>query len=278
MQEGTPSRTAYRVALRRAAHQIFDRPLVFEDPLAVRILGNASRDLRAPDRASSKSLRAYLVARSAFAEDALRHAVARGVTQYLLLGAGLDTFAYRNPYPELTVFEVDHPATQRWKQSLLRQGGMTIPRSCLHVSIDFEMETLPERLQAFGFDPMAATQISWLGVVPYLTRDSFDVTLQFLSTLAHGSGVVLDYALPRELLNGREQLEFDSLAERVRLAGEPFQLFWPPEQMENRLGWAGFRVIDHLCKAGINQRFFAERGDGLEVLGSGGRLVGAVRS
>ncbi len=276
MQEGVASRTAYQVALRRAAHQLYDRPLVFNDPLALSILGDASRDLRAPDRASSKSLRAYLVARSAFAEEALRQAVHRGATQYLLLGAGLDTFAYRNPYPGLTVFEVDHPATQRWKQSLLRQGGVAVPENCVHVPLDLESESLTERLQACGFNPGAHTQVSWLGVVPYLTSESFDKTLSYLAGLAARSGLVLDYTLPRELLNEREQREFDSLAARVKQAGEPFQLFWTPEDMNNRLGLAGFHVTEDLDRTAINQRFFQARVDGLEVLGSGGRLVSAV--
>src|ERR1700712_1046583 len=137
MQEGTPSRTAYRVARRRAAHQVFDQPVVFPDPLALRILGLANADsrtleqsqLRAPARPSSISLRAFLVARSRFAEDAVHAGYDSGVRQYVLLGAGLDTFGYRNPHPDLRVFEVDHPATQEWKLDLLQQNSIAVPAS-----------------------------------------------------------------------------------------------------------------------------------------------------
>ena len=127
MQPAIASRTALRVALRRAAHQIHDEPLVFDDPVAVPILGPIhAEELRRtplrPDRPFSTSLRAFIVARSRLAEDNLGHAVTDGVRQYVLLGAGLDTFAYRNPYPQLRVFEVDHPATQEWKRDLLQRN------------------------------------------------------------------------------------------------------------------------------------------------------------
>ena len=278
MDSFRPSQTAYRVALRRAVHQTADRPIVFRDPLAVRILGTPAAEMRAPDRLSSKALRAFLVARSAFAEEVLAAAVSHGATQYLLLGAGLDTFAYRNPYPELHVFEVDHPATQAWKLGLLRKSGIAIPATSHHVPVDFEAQLLEVQLRAHGFDGAAVTQCSCLGVVPYLSREGFDATLALLSSLPHGSGLVLDYALPRDLLSPLEQREFDSLAERVRLVGEPFRLFLSPEQMKNRLGCAGFHVTDHLDRTGINQRYFTARNDGLEVRGSGGRLISAVRT
>ena len=128
MDPARPSRTALRVALRRAAHQLYDsRPLVFDDPIAVRILGPHAEEVqRTPGRMASRKprphsvgMRAFVVARSRYAEDLLARAVAAGVTQYVVLGAGLDTFAHRNPYPDLRVFEVDHPATQRWKRELL---------------------------------------------------------------------------------------------------------------------------------------------------------------
>src|SRR5580658_3273153 len=125
MDQAQPSRTALRVALRRAAHQLYDaQPLVLDDPIAVSILGDTyAEELRRtptrPDRPFSVGLRAFLVARSRYAEDTVGRAVVQGVTQYVLLGAGLDTFAHRNPYPQLRVFEVDHPATQQWKHELL---------------------------------------------------------------------------------------------------------------------------------------------------------------
>src|SRR5580704_7977283 len=156
MQDARPSRTALRVALRRAAHQLYDaRPLVLDDPVAVPILGESyaeelQRTPTRPDRPFSVGLRAFLVARSRYAEDTLAQAVARGVTQYVLLGAGLDTFAHRNPYPSLRVFEVDHPATQEWKRELLQGGDLREPEELTYVPVDFEREALAERLRASG--------------------------------------------------------------------------------------------------------------------------------
>src|ERR1700723_4721825 len=132
MEQAIPSKTALRVALRRAAHQIHDSPVVFDDPIAVALLGPAyAEELRRTplrdDRPFSIALRAFLVARSRYAEDNLKREVETGVNQYVLLGAGLDTFAYRNPYTQLRVFEGDYPATQQWKRELLQQNRIAIP-------------------------------------------------------------------------------------------------------------------------------------------------------
>src|SRR5580700_5018659 len=146
MEQSIASRTALRVALRRAARQIHDSPVVFNDPLAVAILGGTyAEELRRtplrPDRPFSIGLRAFLVARSRYAEDNLGRAVAAGVHQYVLLGAGLDTFAYRNPWPHLQVFEVDHPASQRWKRELLRNSRIAVPDDLTYVAVDFECQS-----------------------------------------------------------------------------------------------------------------------------------------
>lgn len=146
--QGTPSRTAFRVADRRAAHQLLDRPLVFEDPLAVRIIGGRGDK---KDNPMSRALRAFMAVRSRFAEDQLASALTRGVRQYVLLGAGLDTFAYRNP-SAVRVFEVDHPATQSWKRELLEQARITPPETVTFVAVDFERDNLQERLADSGFD------------------------------------------------------------------------------------------------------------------------------
>src|SRR6202034_3949516 len=127
-------------------------------------------------RPFSTALRAFIVARSRLAEDNLRHAVEKGVRQYVLLGAGLDTFAYRNPYPQLRVFEVDHPATQAWKRELLRENSITIPGNVRLVPVDFERQSLETELERAGFDMQAPAFFAWLGVVPYLTLDAFRST------------------------------------------------------------------------------------------------------
>jgi methyltransferase (TIGR00027 family) len=280
MEQAVPSRTALRVALRRAAHQLHDIPPVLHDPVAVAILGKAyAEELRRtplrPDRPYSIGLRAFVVARSRYAEDNLARAVRAGVEQYVLLGAGLDTFAYRNPYAQLRVFEVDHPATQQWKKALLRDNQIAIPDYVTYVPVDFESQSLTPQLLAAGFHPDALAFFAWLGVVPYLSLNAFRETLNFISAQPGESGLTLDYSQPREELPYFEQLARDSLASRVKDAGEPFQLFFTPDAMAAEL--RAFRAIEDLGVDEINSRFFANRTDQLAVKGSGGRLLSAWR-
>lgn len=282
LHAGTPSSTAYRVALRRAAHQIADQPLVFADPLALRILGldangcdplEVNKYLRAPKRPSSKGLRAFLVARARFAEDTVHLAVAAGVHQYVILGAGLDTFAYRNPYPQLTVFEVDHPSTQRWKRTLLRQANIPLPSRTIYVQADFQQGHVAECLKQAGFDPAQRTVFAWMGVVPYLQRSALEAMLQDLARGAAHSVLLMDYHLPRRALPAEEQLEFDSLAARVAATGEPFETWLEPAEARELLASHGWQVRQDLCRESINDRYFAGREDGLAVLRSGAHLV-----
>jgi methyltransferase (TIGR00027 family) len=279
MEEARPSRTALRVAMRRAAHQIYDaRPLVFEDPIAVPILGKqylpeVERTATKLHKPFSVSLRAFLVARSRYAEDSLAHAVSQGVTQYVLLGAGLDTFAHRNPYPQLRVFEVDHPATQQWKRELLESNGIASPHGLIYAPTDFEHQTLPEQLVRAGFDSDAPAFFAWLGVVPYLTLSAFRSTLSFIASRSSGSGVVLDYGLPRSALPFLEQLAHDSLASRVQLAGEPFQLFFTPDDIARE--FVGFQKLEDIGTPEINAHYLSTRSDNLRVRGSAGRLLRA---
>ena len=279
MHEARPSRTALRVALRRAAHQIVDaEPLVFDDPFAIRILGpELARELaRTPtraDRPHSIALRAFLLARSRFAEDTLAQAVSTGTTQYVLLGAGLDTFAHRNPHPQLHVFEVDHPPTQHWKRNLLTESSLPHPAQLHYAPVDFEQHSLANELIAAGFDPAQQTLFAWLGVVPYLTQAAFRETLAFIATQPAGSGVVMDYGQPRHVLPPLEQLAHDSLAARVALAGEPFQLFLTREEMRGEL--AAFAHVQDLGRDQINARYFSDRTDRLRLLGTAGRIVHA---
>jgi methyltransferase (TIGR00027 family) len=278
MQQAIPSRTALRVALRRAAHQIHDRPVVFRDPIAVPILGRTyAEELRrtpaGDDRPFSIAMRAHLVARSCYAEDNLRRAVGGGVTQYVLLGAGLDTFAYRNPWPQLHVFEVDHPATQAWKRELLQNNDIAAPENLTYAPVNFERESLAEQLQLAGFNFDAPAFFGWLGVVPYLTLTAFRATLAFVGNRPTGSGIVLDYGQPRAALPFLEQRAHDSLAARVQLAGEPFQLFFTPEEMAAEL--SGFRDLEDIGRDEINAHYFAERKDQLKIRGSAGRFVSA---
>src|SRR5271157_3517156 len=179
METGRASRTALRVAMRRAAHQILDQPRVLNDPIAVPLLGAGfAIDRQREMHPVGREFRAFMAARSRYVEDQLAAAVAQGVTQYVVLGAGLDTFAYRNPFPSLRVFEVDFPATQEWKRTMLAEAEIALPDGLTFVPLDFEHKTLGEGLGEAGFDGGSPAFFGWLGVVPYLTLDGFRATLE----------------------------------------------------------------------------------------------------
>ncbi len=283
MVEAVPSKTALRVALRRAAHQLYDaKPLVLDDPFAVRLLtARYAEELRRTPEPSrrgkarpySVGLRAYLVARSRYAEDLLARAMAGGVRQYVLLGAGLDTFAWRNSWPDMKVFEVDHPATQAWKRELARECGLGEPAGLTYVPLDFERESLASRLAQAGHVAGRPSFFAWLGVVPYLTLEAFRGTIAYVAAQPAGSGLVFDYGQPREALPFNEQLARDSLASRVELAGEPFRLFFTPRELAREL--AHFYDVEDLGSAELNERYFDDRADELRMLGTAGRMVSA---
>jgi methyltransferase (TIGR00027 family) len=266
MQTGKPSKTALRVAIRRAAHQIIDHPRVLDDPIAVQLLGPGfARDMERAMHPIARDFRAFMAARSRYVEDQLAIAVANGVTQYVILGAGLDTFAYRNPFPELRVFEVDFPATQEWKHFMLRDAGITPPESLTFVPLDFEHKTLTDGLADAGFSGRASTFFGWLGVVPYLTLDAFRATLHVVARLPAGSGISFDYAFAPETLSPKRRVIFDALSARVRAAGEPFKLFFTPEQMVSELRSAGFKGIEQSDSGQLNELYFRDRSDGLRL-------------
>jgi methyltransferase (TIGR00027 family) len=279
MQAGKFSRTAHRVAVRRAAHQLLDQPRVLDDPLALRIIGTtAAEELRSNPKehhAFSRAFRAFMAARSRYAEDELARAVAHGATQYVVLGAGLDTFAYRNPHPNLRVFEVDHPATQAWKRECLQAAAIAIPASLTFVPIDFEQQTLADGLVRAGVNPNAAAFFSWLGVTPYLTREACMTTLSFIAKMPPGSGVVFDFAVDHKLLNLGQRMALAALSRRVAAAGEPFQLFFDPEHLQEDLKNLGFHRTQLLQGKELNERYFKDRNDGLSVRGGLGHLIGA---
>jgi methyltransferase (TIGR00027 family) len=276
MLEDQPSRTAHRVALRRATHQLWDNPKVFDDPIALKIIpADASAELagsRPSESAPARFLRAFMVARSRFAEDHLAEAVARGVKQYVVLGAGLDTFAYRNPFPELQVFEVDYPATQAWKRQRLQMASIPIPSMLTFAPVDFEKDTLHAGLSQAGFKTDQPAFFSWLGVTPYLAEATVLATLKWISEHPQ-NGVAFDYAIPRSSLDFFHRMAFDALAARVAAAGEPFVGFFDPETLSHELQLMGFKHIEDLDGDEINARYFSGRADGLRVGGGLARLL-----
>lgn len=266
MKPDQPSATAYRVAMRRAAHQILDQPVVLEDHIALRIVGPrgaaAIRDQpKRFDSSFGRALRLFLVARSRCAEDALARAVTAGTRQYVILGAGLDTFAYRSPFPagRLRVYEVDMPATQAWKRDLLSRARIEVPSSLTFVPVDFETQSLSEQLRASGFRDDEPAFFSWLGVTMYLTRDAVLSTLGYVGGRPPGSGITFDYMLPPNRLPWLRRLGFYLVARRVAAAGEPWQTWFAPDDLARELRAMGFARLEELDGPALNQRYFRGR-------------------
>ena len=265
MQPGQPSRTALGAAGLRAAHQVLDGAAIFEDPLALRILGADAdallRDAEAESDPYRQRLRWFIAARSRIADDALAAAAKRGARQLVVLGAGLDTTAYRAlPSQDLRIFEVDHPATQTWKRARLAETGIALPAALTFVSVDFERETLADGLAAAGFDPAQQTFFTWLGVVPYLTDDAIFSTLGFIAGLPGGAHVVFDYVNPPDTMTepGRRAMH-EALIARVAAAGEQLRNHFDSDALHARLKAMGFREIEDLGWPEIAARFLSNR-------------------
>lgn len=266
METGKASKTALGVAIRRAAHQLMDQPPVLDDPIAVRLIGQGYRGkLGRASHPVGRDFRAFMAVRSRYAEDQLAAAVREGVAQYVVLGAGLDTFAYRNPFPSLRVFEVDFPATQEWKRTMLADADIALPAQLTFVPLDFEHHTLAEGLAEAGFNTGVPAFFGWLGVVPYLTLEAFRSTLSAIAQLPAGTAVSFDYAVAPETLSSVGRTAFDALSGRVAAAGEPFQLFFTQETMEHELRRAGFQRVEQLDSDELNERYFKDRKDGLKL-------------
>jgi methyltransferase (TIGR00027 family) len=275
MEPNRPSLTAHRVAMLRAAHQILDVPRVFEDPIALRIIGErgAADIAAAPDKyktALATFLRAFLVARSRYAEDSLSAAIKRGVRQYVILGAGLDTFAYRNPYPAETLqaFEVDHPDTQAWKRERLDAERISIPESLCFVAVDFEQESLESQLLKAGFRKDVPSFFSWLGVTIYLPADAVMATLKSIAIMAaRGSEIVFDYAISPTALRAEDSSNYQAIAAQVAALGEPWRSAFDPDLLAADLRAMGLVPAEDLGADEINARFFKGRSDALRVGG-----------
>src|SRR5215472_1854291 len=200
MKSDEPSRMALMVARQRAAHQLLDHGAILDDPFAMKILREDEKDvLQFANKHPFLSIgRLLTAARSRIAEDALSKAVGRGVRQVVILGAGLDTFALRNPHAaRISIFEVDHPATQAWKRQRLVGAELAPPPWLTFVPVDFERDDLQQKLSSAGFECTSVAFFTWLGVVPYLTRDAIDHTLRYIASIPN-SEVVFDYVEPPE--------------------------------------------------------------------------------
>jgi methyltransferase (TIGR00027 family) len=274
MQQGEPSRTALAAAAHRAAHQILEGGQIFSDPLAVRILGRDAESIAREAEAEPwrRRMRLFIAVRTRFAEDALAAAVEGGVRQLVVLGAGLDTYAYRSPFgSRLRIFEVDHPATQEWKRQRLKEAAIPLPRALTFASVDLERETLAEGLSTAGFDRQLPAFFTWLGVVPYLTASAMWGTLEFIASLPGGTQVVFDYANPPESLPPEMRLEHDRRAAKVAGLGEPWKNYWQSGDLHAGLRARGLTEIVDLGPPEIGMRYFPQRSG--PVPASGGHVL-----
>lgn len=266
------SDSALRVAELRAIHQLLDEPVVFDDPLALSILGmQHEAALRADPFVFNdpllRGMRASLAVRSRLAEEELARAVENGVRQYVVLGAGLDTFAYRNSHASLglQVYEVDHPSTQTWKKAMLQSAGISVPESITFVGVDFEGDGLAEQMQRAGFRADVPACFSWLGVTVYLTPEAIFNTLRWIASLPPGSSITFDYRVHPALLHPIDMLLGEVLGKAMAERGEPWISSFDPSEFEQHLRTLGYSVATSLAPDQLNARYLARRKDGLRV-------------
>lgn len=257
------------VAAMRAVHPRLDAPVIFEDPFALEVLPPSVRERAEKDPQSfnrsfmSRYLRSFLVVRSRFAEDELRRAVERGVRQYVVLGAGFDTFALRNPFVAegLRVFELDHPATQKAKLARLGAAGIEPKRGAVFAPVDLSAMTLDEALERAGLDRTQPSFFAWLGVSMYLEREAIRATLRTIAGLPDAT-VVFDIATRPEWYELVPRLILAIRGRRVARLGEPWKTLFRPDELRRELSAAGFqttRIVngEELSKmyiSGTNQR------------------------
>jgi methyltransferase (TIGR00027 family) len=261
------SSTARAVAVLRAAHRIIDgEPALLDDTIIARLIGGGleaqirSRvdELQTP---LARGLRSHVLLRSRFAEDSLADAIAHGVAQYVLLGAGLDTFAYRQPAwaGGLTIVEVDHPASQDAKRAALDRAAIEIPPNVRFAPVDFELETLTDALVRGGVDLLKATFFSWLGVTMYLTQEAIEQTLRTVLAFPSGSEIVFTFAQPRS----DPASPSHQLAAGAASVGEPWISYFEPEELETMLRSLGFPRVRFLTRDEAVRRYYTSRSDGL---------------
>jgi methyltransferase (TIGR00027 family) len=263
-----PDNTALRTALWRALHlEVDSPPHVFEDAVGLKLASPEDGWRNRPDMSPfTRPFRASILARARFVEDLVAEQAAHGVGQYVVLGAGLDTFAQRRPElaSRMLVFEIDQPGPQEWKRQRLVDLGFGIPSFLRLVPVNFEAgDAWWERLAASGFDSERPAVVASTGVSMYLTRDAITTTLRQVASLARGSKFVMSFMLPIELLDPEVRFGVERAAEGARASGTPFISFFTPDQMLAMARDAGFAEVQHVSAAMLAQRYFAGRADGL---------------
>jgi methyltransferase (TIGR00027 family) len=268
-QVETPDSTAVRVALWRAMHIDVDAPPhVLEDDIGLRLAapGEGWRQRPDMDPSATRSFRAGVVARARFVEDLVVEQAARGVGQYVILGAGLDSFAQRRPEiaDRLRVFEIDQPGTQAWKRRRLLDLGYAVPDRLQLVPVDFEAgQSWWDQLVAAGFDPNRPAVVVSTGVSMYLTKDATTATLRQIAGLAPGSTLAMTFLLPTELLDDADRPGLRTSEKGARASGTPFISFYTPQEMLALARATGFREARHVPGSSLAERYFTGRSDGL---------------
>ena len=267
-QAATPDNTAIRTALWRALHvEVDSPPHVFEDTIGLKLAAPEEGWQNRPDMSPfTRPFRASIVGRARFVEDLVIEQVERGVGQYVILGAGLDTFAQRRAdlARRLRVFEIDQPGPQRWKRQRLVDLGLGIPPFLRLVPVDFEAgDAWWERLAAAGFDVGKPAVVASTGVSMYLTQDAIMETLRKVAALAPGSTLAMSFMLPIEMTDPEVRPGIERAAAGARASGTPFISFFTPPQMLALAREAGFKTVRHVSAAAIAERYFAGRPDGL---------------
>jgi len=264
-----PDSSAVRVALWRALHlEVDPPPHVFDDSVALKIAGPDEGWRSRPDMDPhfTRSFRASIVARARFIEDLLLEQAGRGVGQYVILGAGLDSFAQRRPEvaAKFKVFEIDQPSHQAWKRARLIELGFGIPEWLRFVPVDFEAnDDWWQRLTEAGFDANQAALVASTGVSMYLTKDAVAATLRQIAALPSGSTFVMSFLLPLELAEPEARPGLELAAKGARASGTPFISFFTPDEMLALARDVGFRAAEHVSAAALGERYFAGRQDGL---------------
>lgn len=265
-----PSQTALTAAAARAAHLLVDdEPVIFADTLAADLLGDRADELIGYHRLHGSHLvlasaRTQVTCRSRYTEQAVADALGRGVAQYVILGAGLDSFAYRSPLAgRLAVFEVDQPATQEWKRQRLADRGLIVPPHAHLVPVDFETDSLWSRLACTGFDATSPALVSWLGVTMYLTRDAIEAVVRELGQSASGTELILDYMLPADLRDDVGNSYVEQVAPAAAKRGEPWLSFFSPPQMTALLSGHGFGRASHIAQRDVGTDAMWRRTDAL---------------
>jgi methyltransferase (TIGR00027 family) len=257
MKSDEPSRMALMVARQRAAHQLLDHGAILDDPFAMKILREDERYLLqfSNEHPLASIGRLFTAARSRIAEDALSKAVERGVRQVVILGAGLDTFALRNPHAaRISIFEVDHPATQAWKRQRLVGAELAPPSWLTFVPVDFERDDLQQKLNSAGFQSTSAAFFTWLGVVPYLTHDAIGSTLDYMASIQN-SEVVFDYMEPPEAFSEEIRGVVTERTEQLEKTEERWASRFEPAGIAAILRAHGFCDIEDISFQQIASRF-----------------------